>query len=279
MTFLYIIQLATLTMKYQKIVLILSCLLLTSCIVSRLRRPMITGVVTDFDGNPIENCTVGETTTDQNGNYSLPELRYIEFFFGIEAPPLMVSEQITKEGYHNKHIQSFSSFGGSARKGAKWELDTIRLKKEHQKLPEITNTKWNINSSKNNDTIYFVKSNFIEICKSLDCNDFYYQNNLYSENYLNSSGRNNLPKEIIRRSIAINFKPEATFKGQKIIQYRDTGGNLTEQKPNDTTHLIGKWNFDNNKYIIKSELEEFQGTFELSEFDYEYMQWVKTTSL
>ncbi len=262
-------------MKYYTITLTL-CLLITSC-VSRLSRPMITGVITDFDGKPIENCTVGEATTDQNGNYSLPELRYREFFLSLEAPPLLVSEQIIKEGYHSKHIQRFSSFGGSARKGAKWKLDTIRLKKEKQKLSDITNTQWNISATKNNDTIYFIKSNYTQTCISYDCQNFYSKYDQYADNYYNSNSKN-LPEGILKRYITISFKPQAVFKGQKIVQYIDNKQHLTKQRPNDTIQISGEWNLNNNKLIIKSELEEFQGTFKLSEFDYEYMKWIKTNS-
>jgi len=51
---------------------------LQSC-VSRLRRPEITGVIVDYDKNPIANCKVGEALTDKNGRFKLAEERYKAF--------------------------------------------------------------------------------------------------------------------------------------------------------------------------------------------------------
>lgn len=54
-------------------------LTLSSCI-SRLARPQITGVVVGYDKKPIMGCRVGETVTDKNGHFILPEKRYNAFF-------------------------------------------------------------------------------------------------------------------------------------------------------------------------------------------------------
>lgn len=54
-------------------VLFLVSILCTSCLVSRMARPIITGRVLDYQGNPIEKCQVGEVFTDKKGYFRLPE--------------------------------------------------------------------------------------------------------------------------------------------------------------------------------------------------------------
>ena len=102
-----------------------------SCLVSRCKRPQITGYIYDsITRKPIENCKVGENLTDIKGYFQLKELRYSEFtFVGYEAPPLMVNESIYKEGYEKKSIELFNPFGGGIRKGVVHNCDTIFLKK------------------------------------------------------------------------------------------------------------------------------------------------------
>jgi hypothetical protein len=102
-----------------------------SCLVSRCKRPQIIGYVYDsITKKPIENCKVGENTTDAKGYFQLKELRYSEFtFMGYEAPPLMVNETIYKEGYQKKSIALFTPFGGGIRKGALHNADTIFLRR------------------------------------------------------------------------------------------------------------------------------------------------------
>ena len=83
---------------------------------------------------PIANCKVGETVTDQNGHFSLKEIRYNKFFipemFMLEAPPVMVMEIIEKNGYEKDTINIFQTFGGGQKKGAKMDVGTIILKKK-----------------------------------------------------------------------------------------------------------------------------------------------------
>lgn len=70
-----------------------------SCLVSRCKRPQITGYIYDsISRKP-------------------------------EAPPLTVNEAIIKDGYENKSIQLFNPFGGGIRKGAVHNCDTIFLKR------------------------------------------------------------------------------------------------------------------------------------------------------
>jgi len=264
-------------MSLQKVILPLLCLSIISC-VSRLGRPELLGVVTDFDGNPIEDCSVGETVTDENGHFTLSERRYHEFMLTLEAPPLMVLEIINKEGYENKDIHSMSTFGGSGRKGSQWDLDTIRLKKVNQKIPKLNNTQWEVSTNKAMDTIYFIKSNFRDICKTRLCQNFYSDYHQYTDNYLDSFGKNNLPEGVIRKMINVGFGTDSITNIRKVTQYGKKEGGWSEKKPNDTLQISGKWNINNKNIIVKSELKELRGTFQLSLFDYEYMQWVKVNN-
>lgn len=113
------------------LILITAAFICQSCLVSRCKRPQIVGYIYDsITRKPIENCKVGENTTDVKGYFQLKELRYIQFTFaGYEAPPLMVNEPVYKQGYENKFIELFNPFGGGNRKGTIHNTDTIFLKK------------------------------------------------------------------------------------------------------------------------------------------------------
>ncbi|AWK05923.1 hypothetical protein HYN56_17505 [Flavobacterium crocinum] len=113
------------------ITLILVSFSFQSCLVNRCKRPQITGYVYDAETKqPIENCKVGETLSNQNGYFSLNEKRYHQFtFFAFEAPTLSVNEPVNKEGYESQHIQFMQPFGGGMKKGALHKMDTLYLKK------------------------------------------------------------------------------------------------------------------------------------------------------
>ncbi|WP_339700619.1 hypothetical protein [uncultured Marixanthomonas sp.] len=92
---------------------------LTSC-VSRLERHALSGVIVDINKQPIENCAVAETRTDSTGHFFLPELRYNQFllteFLIHEAPPVMYTEPILRNGFKNKTIEFFHEYGGGKKK-------------------------------------------------------------------------------------------------------------------------------------------------------------------
>lgn len=113
------------------LLLIILAFICQSCLVNRCKRPQIVGYIYDsISRKPIENCKVGENLTDANGYFQLKELRYSQFtFVGYEAPPLLVNELISKEGYDKKHIELFNPFGGGIRKGSIHNADTIFLKR------------------------------------------------------------------------------------------------------------------------------------------------------
>lgn len=116
---------------YPLLFLLIIAFVCQSCLTSRCKRPQIVGYIYDsISGKPIENCKVGENLTDVNGYFQLKELRYSQFtFVGYEAPPLIVNEAISKEGYDKKHIELFNRFGGGIRKGSIHNADTIFLKR------------------------------------------------------------------------------------------------------------------------------------------------------
>ena len=116
-------------------VLFLVSILCTSCLVSRMARPIITGRVLDYQGNPIEHCQVGEVLTDEQGYFRLPERRYHEFtFIGFEAPAVHIYLEVKKEGYEPDAIVMRDPFGGAAPKGTVWEAHDIYLKEIDQKI-------------------------------------------------------------------------------------------------------------------------------------------------
>ena len=116
-------------------VLFLVSILCTSCLVSRMARPIITGRVLDYQGNPIEKCQVGEVLTDEQGYFTIPEKRYHEFtFIGFEAPPVYVSEEVKKEGYEPDAIVMMSRYGGGNRRGTVWLANDIYLRRVGEKI-------------------------------------------------------------------------------------------------------------------------------------------------
>lgn len=107
---------------------------LQACLVSRLRRPQLTGYIFDIESRqPIEGCKVGESLTDSTGYYKLKEKRYLQItWIGMEAPPLLVREVVEKKGYMKDTIKGFNKYGGGMRKGAHWKMDTVFLERRER---------------------------------------------------------------------------------------------------------------------------------------------------
>lgn len=250
-----------------------ACLLLSlqSCI-SRLRRPEISGVIVDYDKNPIANCKVGEALTDQNGKFTLPEMRYNAFLpteiFAMEAPPLMVLEPIEKEGYEKDEISIFHSRGGGQPKGAKTVMDTIFLRKINQQfdIPALLkNSEWQLGYTKNADTLLLVKNGFKEWCKTDRCNPYYSEYQGLTDNYY--TGAKNLPEGMIRRLIDLKFGNEKSeVKVNRICQYTSTfeGPN----KEPDTLITKGTWQATNQTIQLNiAKITEISGNFKISDVD------------
>lgn len=260
----------------------LGCILLSfqSCI-SRLRRPEITGVIVDYDKNPVANCKVGEALTDKNGRFKLDEERYNAFLlteiFAMEAPPLMVFEPVEKEGFEKDAISIFHKWGGGRRKGAKTTIDTIFLKKVNQAFDIsalLKNSDWKLGFTKHADTIYLVKNGFKDWCKTDRCSPFYSEYAGLVDNAY--TGAKNLPEGMIRRTIDIRFNTEKSpFKINMICEYNSTfdGPN----RPADTTNTKGSYQVLNNTKMIfdAGKIKELTGKFNISDVDLYQMKLTK----
>ncbi|MGI9335345.1 MAG: hypothetical protein ACR2RL_19535, partial [Gammaproteobacteria bacterium] len=91
----------------------------------------LTGYVYDAATKlPLEGCRVGETQTDATGYFELEERRYREVaLVGMEAPPLLVRETVSKAGYEVFVIEGFNPYGGGSSKGTHWKIDPIYLQR------------------------------------------------------------------------------------------------------------------------------------------------------
>ena len=246
---------------------------LGSC-VSRLSRPQITGVIVDYDKNPIAGCHIGETISDKNGHFILPERRYNAFLLTeimvMEAPPLFVFEPIEKDGFESDIIYMSSPFGGGKQKGAKYPMDTIFLKKVDQKFDlqaMLHNSNWKIGYTKNADTLYLVKDGFEKWCKTSRCNPFIDKYDRLTDNYYHTDEKN-LPDGMIRRLITMEFnKTNSALKLQQIRQYESTfdGPNIAP----DTLNTKGAWQLIDSD-IIELRIEDMNiisGRFIISDID------------
>ena len=156
-------------------VLFLVSILCTSCLVSRMARPIITGRVLDYQGNPIEKCQVGEVFTDKKGYFRLPEKRYHEFtFIGFEAPPVYISEEVKKEGYEPDVIVMMSRYGGGNRRGTLWPANDIYLKRIGEKITlkeVLDNTEREVIYTKEGQLMGFLCTDTGDIPATLRVND------------------------------------------------------------------------------------------------------------
>lgn len=230
-----------------KILLLLFLMVSLSSCVSRLSRPAISGVIVDYDKKPVADCRVGETITDKDGKFYLTEKRYSKFFLSemmiLEAPPLYVMEPITKEGFKSDAISLFNPRGGGQAKGAKYQIDTIFLKKTNQQFDVeslLADNTWNLSYTKNADTIYMVSSKFNDWCKTDNCRAFYNKYEVLTDNYYHSNSKN-LTDGVIKRFIEVRFKADHSGQLQLIQHYNHTfdGPN----KPSDTLQTKINWTF------------------------------------
>ncbi len=255
-----------LRLKITVSILSIILILLTSCI-SRLGRPMLTGTIVDFNKVPIEGCKVGETITDHNGNFILPESRYNKFLipeiFYLEAPPLRVYETISKDSFDNKTIQLFNPYGGGLPKGTTCDLDTIYLKKSKSDFYKIVKNIWMVTTNTKMDTIYLIRP---------DSDNIFDTYTSYDDNYYKSQEPNNLPYRIIRKYITLDLKNNNTLQSEKIIEYITKEGYYSPRKANDTIQTSGKYLINDDYTIgLQSDFEELNGNYELIDFEYEYL--------
>lgn len=244
-------------------VLIIAILMLSSCI-SRLIRPSLTGTIVGFDGNPIENCTVGSVKTDKDGYFKLAEIRKNRFFFtevfAMEAPPVFVSENIHREGYEDEKIAIFHKYGGGLPKGTQWSLDSIHLKKSSfDDYAKLLQNSWIAVDVADENALYLLRHNFKERCKTEKCNII--SNKIYP--YINK-----LSGDTIATRIHLNLKENGQMNVVKIRHYGNKSSSAPGFKANDTLRTQGKWLFKSNNLLLSSDLEEIDGNYLLSEAEY-----------
>lgn len=240
---------------------ILLILSLTSC-VSRLARPEIRGIIMDYNRNPVVNCKVGETITAKDGSFLLPERRYNKFLlsemFIMEAPPLMVLERIEKEGFESDEIYMFNRYGGGNAKGAKHNIDTLFLKRVDQQFDIAALLKektWDVGATKNADTLYLLRSDFNERCKTRKCQTFYDKYYELTDNYSLSTSHGNLPEAITRRSVNLTFKADQTFDYKQVQNYRNGHKSARNNQEIDSLETMGKWKI-NGHNTLQLDLKE-----------------------
>lgn len=132
--------------------------LLISCD-AKVVRPKLTGTVVDEKGNPLENCQVGASYTNKNGNYVLEEIINKGFITPFGSAPIFISEVVSKKGYEPKELIGGTVRGGIS-KGTVWKMDTIRLRKRIGDFSEINlKDTWLASMTKNRDTVFLTKKN------------------------------------------------------------------------------------------------------------------------
>lgn len=118
----------------KQLIIILYALCLTACI-SRLASPEISGHVINEQGEPLAHVQVGESLTDVQGYFNLPEKRYHAFFLTellvMEAPAVYVQKHVTKAGFQTCMLTYDHPYGGGQRAGAQWRVGKIVLQSVH----------------------------------------------------------------------------------------------------------------------------------------------------
>jgi hypothetical protein len=256
---------------------------LVSCI-SRLERPEITGVVLDYKNKPIADCIVGETKTNNEGEFVLPEMRGNKFFLSeiiaMEAPPLFIHEAITKDGFESDAFVYFSRFGGGQSKGAKFNIGAIylRMKNEKINIQHILQKDWLCSATKNLDTLFFVNQQLPEFYQTEKFTSFYNTYEKYTDNYLHSFGPNNLPNGVIRKKINVHFEKNQDFRTTKIIQYGNKeGAKSNDSYPaNDTLKYSGRWIQSNDSTLqFITDDEELNHKYKIIHSDLSFLKLKK----
>lgn len=247
-------------------VLIIAILMLSSCL-SRLIRPSLTGTIVDFDGNPIENCTVGSVKTNKDGYFKLSEIRKNRFLISemmiMEAPPVFISEHVHKDGYEDEKIEIFHKYGGGLPKGTQWNLDSIHLmESSFDDYGKLLQNSWVAVDLADENALYLLRNNFKERCKTQKCNII--SNKLYP--YITKSSG-----DTIATTIHLNLKENGQMDVVKILHYGNKSSSAPYFKENDTLRTQGKWLFKSNNLLLSSDLEEIDGNYFVSEAKYEYV--------
>ncbi|NRS90368.1 hypothetical protein HNQ02_003308 [Flavobacterium sp. 7E] len=253
----------------KKIILILIFLILNVSCTTKVARPQLTGVIVDEQGVPIDSCTVGETVTDKNGKYVLPEVTYNKFFEILGGDPVFIFELVIKKGYEERRLSAQSGRGG-VRVGSKWNMDTIRLRKINSDFSAIKlNGIWIAGITKNLDTVYITKKDQEYIEGKVDfISD---KCDTYSRGYY-FLGIDNLPKNVFERHIEFDLTTEI-LKARRVLIYGDS--TMTKKIKYDTIYSQGKWKQERKTFYFHTNLPELNGTYKVVDFNYDSMQLVK----
>lgn len=253
----------------KKIILLFIVSVLCFSCIKKVMRPKLTGVIVDEFGIPIDNCKVGETFTDKNGRFELPEITRRGFISFFGSSPIFISEEISKSGYEKKLLDAKSGRGGVS-VGTVWDMDTISMRKIATdfsviKLEDI----WLAGITKNLDTIFLTKKNQEYDEGKIDyiadrCNT--YSNGYY---YL---GIDNLPKNVFERHIELDLTTH-NLKVRRVLIYGDT---ITSKKTKyDTIYSQGEWKQENKRIYFHTNLPEINGVYEVVDFNYDSFELVK----
>jgi len=253
----------------KKIFSLLIISILTISCISKVHRPKLIGVIVDEQGVPIDCCMIGETFTDKNGRYELPEIASTEFFSFFGGIPVFIEEQIKKNGYEERLLSARSGRGGIPI-GTIWEMDTVRLRK---KITDFSTIKlkgiWLAGMTKNLDTVFLTKKDLEYDEGKID----FISNkcDTYSRGYY-FLGINNLPKNIFERHIELDLTGNI-LKVKRVLIYGDT---ITSEKTKyDTIYTHGKWKQEYKTLYFHTNLPEINGAYNVVDFNYDSMQLVK----
>jgi hypothetical protein len=252
---------------FKTVILTLAILSLSSCI-SRLGRPNISGVIVDYDKNPVAGCQVGESTTAKDGSFSLKEIRYNKFLLSemlvMEAPPLRVEEKIEKEGFEPDEIFIWSTFGGGQRKGAKYQMDTVYLRKKQQQfdVPSLLKRhNWELSFTKNADTVYMIREGFHPWCKTSRCNG------IYQEYLTRRDDTKILPEGMISREIGVKFDAAHGANIQQVQFYKHTFDGPNKDPDTLKTQMVWTMKDDNHMQLKASKLSALNKSYRLAQID------------
>ena len=118
----------------KQLIIILCALCLTACM-SRLSSPEISGHIINEQGEPLAHVQVGDSLTDEQGYFNLPEQRYYAFFLtdllAMEAPAVYVQKSVSKAEFQTCVLTYDNPYGGGQRAGAQWLVGKIILQRAH----------------------------------------------------------------------------------------------------------------------------------------------------
>ena len=254
-------------MKKTILVLIISVLIF-SC-TTAVVRPKLTGTIVDEYGIPVDSCAVGETHTDKNGRFELPEITYKAVVSLFGRNPIFIYEEIIKNGFEKRLLSGRSGRGGVS-VGSIWNMDTIRLRKTNTdfstiKLKDI----WLAGITKNLDTVFLTKKDLKYDDGKID----FIANkcDTYSRGYY-FLGIDNLPKNVFERHIDLDLTTQV-LKIKRVLIYGDT--KTSEKTKYDTIFAQGTWKQDHKTIFFNSNLPEINGIYNVVDFNYDSMQLVK----